>query len=156
MNLLWHTLPFAELGADQLYGILRLRQEAFVVEQDCVYLDLDGRDQQAIHIFGTKADNVLACQRCLPPGPDCPDSQLGRIVVNPEARGLNLGRELVQRGIDHNRACWPECDIRINAQAHLQDFYSSLGFSAEGEEYLEDGIPHRQMRYSSQTGAPGA
>jgi ElaA protein len=147
MKLQWHVLPFAELDADQLYAILRLRQEVFVVEQDCVYLDLDGRDQQAIHIFGSESGTVLACQRCIAPGPACPDSQLGRIVVHPEARGRDLGRELVRRGIEHNRARWPDSDIRINAQAHLQDFYSSLGFTAEGEEYLEDGISHRRMRY---------
>ena len=144
----WNTLSFAELGADQLYAILRLRQEVFVVEQNCVYLDLDNRDQQAVHIL-CQAEGLVGYQRCLAPDPDCPDSQLGRIVVHPEARGRGLGRELVRRGIEHNRSRWPECDIRINAQSHLQAFYSSLGFTAEGEEYAEDGILHRQMRYTT-------
>jgi ElaA protein len=149
MNLQWHTLSFVELDVGQLYAILRLRQEVFVLEQDCVYLDLDDRDQQAIHILCTEADRLLAYQRCIAPGRDSPESQLGRIVVRREARGRDLGRELVQRGIEHNRSRWPECDIRISAQAHLQDFYSSLGFNAEGREYLEDGIPHRRMRYQA-------
>ena len=151
MNLHWHSLSFAELEKEQLYAILRLRQEVFVVEQDCVYLDLDGRDQQAIHMLCTEADRLLAYQRCIAPGPLCPDSQLGRIVVHPEARGRELGRELVQRGIRHNQLRWPQNDIRISAQAHLQGFYSSLGFTAQGEEYLEDDIPHRQMRYTTRS-----
>lgn len=146
MNLQWHTLGFAELSADQLYAIMRLRQEVFVVEQDCAYLDLDNRDQQAVHILGSEAGAVMAYLRCIAPGADSPDSQLGRIVVRPTARGMDLGRELVTRGMAHNRARWPASDIRISAQAHLQDFYSSLGFVAEGEEYLEDNIPHRRMR----------
>lgn len=146
MNLQWHTLSFAELGADRLYAVLRLRQQVFVVEQDCAYLDLDDRDQQAIHILGSTPDGILAYLRCIAPGRGCPDSQLGRIVVDPAARGHNLGRELVERGIAHNRSRWPGSDIRISAQAHLQGFYSSLGFAPEGDEYLEDGIPHRRMR----------
>ncbi len=149
MDLKWHTLSFADLGAERLYAIMRLRQEVFVVEQDSVYLDLDNRDQRAIHILGTESDNLVAYLRCIAPGPDSPDSQLGRIVVRPAARGNDLGRELVKRGIAYNRERWPGSDIRINAQAHLQDFYASLGFVAEGDEYLEDGIPHRQMRWSA-------
>ena len=96
--------------------------------------------------MGSEAKTVVAYLRCIAPGSDNPDSQLGRIVVRPEARGQDLGRELVRRGIAHNQARWPGRDIRISAQAHLQDFYSSLGFVGEGEEYLEDGIPHRRMR----------
>ena len=91
----------------------------------------------------------MAYLRCIAPGRDCPDTQLGRIVVRPEARGRNLGRELVKRGIAHNQARWPNTDIRISAQSHLQDFYVSLGFIAEGTEYLEDGIPHRRMRHKA-------
>lgn len=147
MKLQWHILPFGDLGADRLYALLRLRQQVFVVEQDCAYLDLDDKDQQAFHILGTGPDRVLAYLRCIAPGQECPHSQLGRVVVDRGARGRNLGRELVQRGIAHNRARWPRDDIRISAQAHLQDFYASLGFTAEGDEYLEDGIPHRRMHY---------
>ena len=143
----WHTLSFSELGLDRLYAVLRLRQEVFAVEQDCVYLDIDNRDQEADHMLCLEGEQILAYQRCIPPGVDSPESLLGRIVVSPDMRGRQLGRDLVQRGIEHNLGRWPRCDIRISAQAHLQPFYSSMGFISEGDEYLEDGIPHRQMRY---------
>lgn len=149
MNDLWHTASFGELALEQLYAVLRLRQEIFVVEQDCVYPDLDGLDLQAVHIFCTQGPLPVAYQRCLPPGLRYPDSSLGRIVVHPDRRGTGLGRQLVQQGIDHNLARWPGNDIVISAQAHLQSFYNSMGFNAEGREYSEDGIPHRQMRYTA-------
>lgn len=147
MTLQWQTLAFTELTRKELYAVLRLRQEVFVVEQRCAYLDLDGLDQQATHMLCLQARELMAYQRCLAPGLSYPESSLGRIVVCPAMRGLHLGRELVQRGIEHNLSQWPSHDIRINAQAHLQEFYVSLGFTAEGSEYLEDNIPHRQMRY---------
>jgi ElaA protein len=143
----WHTLTFPELGPERLYAVLRLRQEVFTVEQDCVYLDIDNRDQGATHMLCMEGETLLAYQRCLPPGAEREESGLGRIVVSPGMRGRRLGRELVQRGIEHNTRRWPGRDILINAQAHLQPFYASLGFVPEGEEYLEDGIPHRRMRY---------
>ena len=145
----WHTLSFSELSLDRLYAVLRLRQEVFAIEQDCVYLDIDNRDQGAVHLLCLEGEQVLAYQRCIPPGADSPESMLGRIVINATMRGRQLGRELVQRGIQHNIERWPGCDIRISAQAHLQPFYGSLGFTSEGEEYLEDGIVHRQMRYKA-------
>lgn len=141
----WQTLSFNELTTDQLYAIGRLRQEVFVVEQQSIYLDLDGKDQLARHILFEEAGDLLAYQRCLPPGVSYPQSSLGRIVVHPRGRGQHLGRELVQLGIDHNLAQWPGSGICISAQAHLQDFYASFGFQAQGEEYGEDGIPHRKM-----------
>ena len=140
-------LPFNELDLDQLYAILQLRQEVFVVEQNCAYLDLDNLDQQAAHMLGMRDGELLAYQRCLPPGLSYPESSLGRIVVCPVVRGQQLGSVLVRRGIEHNLLRWPGSGIRISAQAHLQDFYATLGFVAEGNEYLEDNILHRQMRY---------
>jgi ElaA protein len=145
----WQTLDFAQLGREQLYDILQLRQEVFVIEQDCVYLDLDGLDQQATHILCTQGEQLLAYQRCLPAGVSYAESSLGRIVVAPAARGLQLGRELVQRGIDYNLKQWPGSGIRINAQAYLRDFYAGLGFVPSGKEYEEDGIMHQQMVYDS-------
>jgi ElaA protein len=149
MNQQWQILDFVQLGREQLYDILRLRQEVFVVEQDCVYLDLDGLDRQATHILCSRGEQLLAYQRCLPPGVSYPESSLGRIVVCPAARGLRLGRELVQRGIAYNMKQWPGSGIRINAQAYLRDFYAGLGFVASGSEYEEDGIMHQQMVYGS-------
>ena len=147
MDYQWQAALFDELTPHELYAFLRLRQEVFSVEQDCIYVDLDGRDQQAIHMMCWDGDQLLCYQRCLPPGVSYPESSLGRIVVATAARGLGLGRELVRRGISHNIQQWPGNGIRINAQAYLGDFYGSLGFRAEGDVYDEDGIPHQQMLY---------
>ncbi len=149
MTVQWQTLSFTELSLEKLYAVMRLRQEVFVVEQQCVFLDLDNLDQQAVHMFCTAGEEVLAYQRCIAPGPSSPESLLGRIVVSPVRRNQQLGRELVQRGIEHNLLRWPGSDIRISAQARLQSFYASLGFAGEGSEYIEDNIPHKQMRYRS-------
>jgi ElaA protein len=143
----WETLPFNGLSLTWLYAVLRLRQHVFVVEQRCAYQDIDDLDQQATHMLCMRDSTLLAYQRCLPPGLSHAESSLGRIVVCEAMRGQQLGRDLVQRGIAHNLAQWPASDIRISAQAHLQPFYASLGFVAEGDEYLEDDILHRQMRY---------
>jgi len=147
MNYQWQTSDFAGISTHELYAALRLRQQVFCVEQDCAYLDLDNLDQEAVHMLCWQGDQLLAYQRCLAPGTSCRESALGRIVVSGMARGRNLGRELVQRGIRHNIDRWPSQDIRINAQAYLQDFYQQLGFLAEGDIYDEDGIPHIQMVY---------
>lgn len=153
----WLNTPFGALDAAQLYDLLRLRQDIFVVEQNCAYPDLDGLDQHAWHMRCLRNGTVAAYQRCLPPAisyPGC--SSLGRVVVAAEARGTGLGRELVQRGIHFNRQQWPQADILIGAQAYLLDFYSSLGFVGEGESYLEDGILHVHMRYPAHQQADAA
>lgn len=147
MTYQWQTTEFGDLGLLQLYAAIRLRQAVFVVEQASIYQDLDDRDQQAVHMFCWRDNQLLAYQRCLAPGSSYPESALGRIVVAPEARGRQLGKELVQRGIKHNLRRWPESNIRINAQAYLENFYLQLGFSAEGDKYDEDGIPHIEMLY---------
>ena len=147
----WLTLTWPQLNTDQLYRIIQLRQEVFVVEQNCVFRDLDGLDSLATHMLCLRDGALLAYQRCLPPGSCYPESSLGRIVVAPEARGEQLGRELVRRGIDYNRQQWPGQAIRIGAQAHLADFYGSLGFIAASDPYVEDGIPHIEMVLSPRT-----
>lgn len=144
----WQTSVFAELDARQLYAALRLRQEVFVVEQACLYLDLDNLDQEAIHMLCWQDGELLGYQRCLAPGASFPESALGRVAVSARARGRQLGRELVRRGISHNLQRWPRQGIRINAQAYLEDFYRSLGFAAAGDVFDEDGIPHIRMLYS--------
>ena len=152
MNMQWQTLSFTELSLEQIYAAMRLRQEVFVVEQQCAYLDLDNRDQHARHMLCTRGTELLAYQRSLPPGLSYPESSLGRVVICVSMRRQHLGKELVRRGIEHNLQQWPDSDIRISAQAHLQAFYAEHGFEAEGAEYLEDNIPHRQMRFrASQT-----
>jgi ElaA protein len=144
----WQTTEFAGLNTVELYAALRLRQEVFGVEQDCTYQDLDNLDQKAIHILCWQDGELLAYQRCLAPGANFPQSAIGRIVVSARARGRQLGRDLVKRGIGHNLQRWPDHNVRINAQAHLQAFYSELGFVATGEVFNEDGIPHIQMGYA--------
>ena len=143
----WQTAAFADLSRQELYDLLQLRQEVFVVEQRSLYLDLDGRDQDAMHMLCRLGDKLVAYQRLLQPGLSYPESSIGRIVVRRSARGSNLGRDLVRRGIAHNRERWPDHGIRINAQAYLRDFYIDLGFTVEGDEYDEDGIPHVEMLY---------
>jgi ElaA protein len=147
MTLHWQTLAFAELSLDQLYALMRLRQQVFVVEQRCAYLDLDNLDHCAVHMLATQQRELVAYQRCLAPGQTYAESSIGRVVVSPDMRGRQLGRELVQRGIEYNLSQWPQSDICISAQAHLQALYASLGFIAEGTGYLEDNIPHQKMRY---------
>jgi len=141
----WQVLSFTEFTLEQLYAVLRLRQQVFVVEQQSIYLDLDNRDQQSLHMLCTLDDQLLAYQRMLPPGLSYPESAMGRIVVSPTARGLQMGKQLVQRGIAFNREAWPDSDIRINAQLYLKDFYEQLGFVVQGDEFDEDGIQHIQM-----------
>ncbi len=143
----WESTSFSELTLETLYTVLKLRQTVFVVEQNCCYLDLDDLDQHSAHLLAWRNDQLLAYARCLPPGLCYPESSIGRVIVAPTGRGKDLGSELVQRGIDYNLANWPGTGIRIGAQAHLQGFYGALGFVAEGDSYIEDGIPHIHMIY---------
>ena len=145
----WQTATFDQLGNRELYAILKLRQEVFAVEQTTIYVDPDGLDIEAIHISLWEGDHLLAYQRCLPPGLQERESTLGRIVVAEAARGQDLGRELVRRGIAHNLERWPGVDIRIHAQAYLETFYNALGFVTEGDVYDLDTIPHLDMVFKA-------
>ncbi|MFK8048577.1 MAG: GNAT family N-acetyltransferase [Halioglobus sp.] len=141
----WEISTFDALSNNSLYQAMRLRQAVFVVEQNCIYPDLDGLDQESTHVLCWRDEELLAYQRCLPPGLSYSESSLGRIVVSPAGRGHKLGRELVQRGIDINMKQWPQSNIKIGAQAYLRSFYQSLGFVVLGDEYIEDGIAHIHM-----------
>ena len=148
----WRCEEFGQLAAPALYEMLRLRQDVFVLEQDCMYPDIDGFDQQALHLSAWRDGELLAYLRALPPGGDAlpggnKESTIGRVVVSPAARGLSLGRELMRRGIALNLATWPGAGICIGAQAHLEDFYTGLGFTRIGDVYDDEGIPHIKMRY---------
>lgn len=147
VQITWQNPSFDGLGVDQLYDILHLRQQVFVIEQACLYQDLDNLDQQALHLCGYEDGALLAYLRALPPGVSYPQSSLGRIVVSPAARGRDLGREIVRRGIELNLATWPGSAIAIGAQAHLETFYNELGFVTASDVYDEDGIPHITMHY---------
>ncbi len=147
LDLGWQFYTFDELPNRLLLEILTLRQDVFVVEQDCAYPDIDGLDPQSAHLCGSVDGRILAYLRCLPPGLSWPASAIGRIVVHPDARGTSTGRELVRRGIEYNLQHWPDAAIEIGAQSYLLKFYGELGFEAVGEEYVEDGIPHFHMVY---------
>ncbi len=140
-------LAFEALSVTQLYDLLRLRSEVFVVEQDCVYQDLDGRDHEALHCLRYDGQELMAYTRLLPVGLAHRDAcSIGRVVTSPRARGRGYGRQIVRLSIDHCRALWPGADIVIHAQSYLLKFYGSFGFVPEGQEFLEDGIPHFAMR----------
>lgn len=139
--LLWRESSFAELSVDELYKIVALRERVFVVEQACAYQDADGHDQASRHLWAELDGAIHAYLRIVPAGAKFAEQSLGRIITAPEARGTGLGKELVRRGI----AASDGVTIRIGAQAHLERFYSGLGFARASGLYDEDGIPHIEM-----------
>jgi len=135
---------FDQFDIQELYKILQLRSEVFVVEQDCVYQDMDGKDQKAIHISGYENDQLVAYTRFFKPGDYFEQSSIGRVVVSPQHRGKFYGKDIMVASIAFAKAeHYPS--IKISAQCYLDKFYSDLGFTATGEKYLEDGIPHQAM-----------
>jgi ElaA protein len=136
---------FDELTIHELYQILRLRSEVFVVEQDCVYQDVDNKDQKALHVIGLKGDEVVAYTRVFKPGDYFDNVSIGRVVVRQDQRKYGLGKKIMLATMAAIDQRFPNKPIEISAQSYLLRFYTELGFSAFGEEYLEDGIPHRRM-----------
>jgi ElaA protein len=148
MNIKYECLPFKALSLEQLYTIMALRQEVFVVEQHCPYLDADGNDQVAHHLMGYDEQGRLATYvRILPVGVSYKNhASIGRVITAPFARGQRLGRPLMQTAIEQlSQLYGAAIPIKLSAQAHLQGYYGSVGFEAVGEMYLEDGIPHVGM-----------
>lgn len=141
----WHWLAWSDLTVDRFHAYARLRSEVFVVEQDCVYLDLDGLDPSAFHLLGYDRDHLAACLRAFAPGALRPEAVIGRVVVAPSHRGTGLGRPLMEQGHVHVAATWGPCPIHVGAQAHLSRYYGSLGYVVSGPGYDEDGIPHLPM-----------
>ena len=136
---------FNEITADEMYQMLRLRSEVFVVEQDCVYQDIDNKDQKAFHVFGFKNEELVAYSRIFDSGDYFDLPSIGRIVVKEEERQFKYGYKLVDQSIQYILKNFIEKSILISAQTYLLKFYNSLGFIQQGEEYLEDGIPHMKM-----------
>ncbi|TXD82642.1 GNAT family N-acetyltransferase [Subsaximicrobium wynnwilliamsii] len=136
---------FSELSTEALYEILQLRSEVFVVEQDCVYQDIDGKDQKALHVLGYEAKELVAYTRIFKPGDYFEKSSIGRVVVRQKKRKFNYGYQIMSASIEAVKTHYGETDIKISAQAYLKRFYNNLGFFEEGEGYLEDGIPHFAM-----------
>lgn len=141
----WILKRFDELTLHQLYAILELRSQVFIVEQNCVYHDPDGKDQAAWHLMGMQDGTLIAYTRILSPGVSYVDPSIGRVVTSPNARRTGLGRELMQQSIEHCKHLFGNTSITLAAQVYLKKFYESLGFFASGDEYIEDGIPHIQM-----------
>lgn len=142
----WKIKSFEALTASELYAILHLRSEVFVVEQNCVYQDLDNADQKALHLMGTDEDGrLLAYTRIFGPGIKFAEASIGRVVTSPLARGTGAGRALMERSISELQQHFGMVPIRIGAQQYLQRFYTSLGFVQTSDTYMEDGIPHIEM-----------
>ncbi len=139
---------FSELTLDEFYEILQLRAEIFVVEQDCVYNDLDGLDKVAVHQFLKKNSEIVAYSRLLKPGTRFLECSIGRVVVKQSERGTGLGIELMNQAKSFILNEWKVTKIKISAQKYLQKFYEDLGFKIITDEYLEDGIPHYGMLFT--------
>ena len=139
------TKTFQELNTTELYQILQLRSEVFVVEQDCVYQDLDGKDQKSLHVFGFKNDKIIAYTRIFKPEDYFKKASIGRVVVAISERKYGYGVDLMEASIKAIEDNFNTTKITISAQVYLTKFYNSLGFNKVGEEYLEDGIPHIRM-----------
>ena len=139
---------FSELTTTQLYQILALRSEVFVVEQECIYQDLDHKDQKAIHALGIDVnDKLVSYARILPPGVIYPEFAIGRVIVAHSHRGTGEGHRLMDYCMTSIKTMAGETSIRISAQAHLEAFYEEHQFKSTGKTYLEDGIPHIEMIY---------
>ncbi|WP_396591221.1 GNAT family N-acetyltransferase [Allomuricauda sp. R78024] len=136
---------FGELSNTELYQLMRLRSEVFVVEQDCIYQDLDNKDQKALHVLGVKNQNVVAYTRVFMPGDYFKNTSIGRVVVEKEERKFGYGKVIMEASLEEIKKRFPESSIELSAQTYLIKFYNDLGFKTTGEEYLEDGIPHIRM-----------
>lgn len=176
MSITWHLRPWPALTAAELHAVLQLRSRVFVVEQQCVFLDIDGRDPDALHLLGATSAPMRGAQpgsdamhgvsgppsdaadragdawlagyaRLFAPGDRYADAScIGRVVTHPLARGTGAGRALMTEAIAACESRWPGTPIRLEAQQHLERFYASLGFVTTGGMYMEDGIPHVSMR----------
>ncbi|OGS71572.1 MAG: GNAT family N-acetyltransferase [Flavobacteria bacterium RIFCSPLOWO2_12_FULL_35_11] len=139
------TKSFSELSTKELYDILQLRAEVFVVEQNCVYQDIDGKDEKALHVIGFKNDKIVAYCRIFKPGDYFEKASIGRVVVAQKERKFGYGHIIFQHSMDAVETHFKETSIKISAQLYLKKFYESHGFFQVGEGYLEDDIPHIAM-----------
>lgn len=141
----WRFQTFDELATSELYAILRLRSEVFVLEQRCCFLDMDNKDQLSYHLSGYHDGQLMAFARIVPPGLSYEYPAIGRIVVSPKGRGAGYGIELLNVSIQKLEELYGKVPIRIGAQVYLKKFYESFGFSQSGAIYLEDDIEHIEM-----------
>jgi len=139
---------FKELTVDETYNILKLRSEVFVVEQNCIYQDLDGKDELAIHLFYKKKNEIIAYTRIFKKGDYYKENpSIGRVVVSKKERGKEIGKSIMKESILYIKNNYNNKSIELSAQKYLDKFYKELKFYSQGEDYLEDGIPHQRMFY---------
>lgn len=145
MTIEWKIKPFKALSVNELYDILQLRSRVFVVEQNCVYLDPDGKDKEALHLFGIFDEKIVAHARLFASGITFENASIGRVTVDPDYRDRKWGQELMKEAIAGIRLYFGEDKIKIGAQLYLKKFYENQGFVQTSEMYLEDDIPHIEM-----------
>jgi ElaA protein len=141
----WRLLSFDDLRVAEIYEVLRLRSEVFVVEQQCLFQDMDGADSQAMHLLGVQGGELLAYARCFEAGIKFPEASFGRVLTRLSARRTGLGHVLVEQAITAISQLWGPQTIRIGAQMQLAAFYAQHGFEDVGKLYMEDGIAHLEM-----------
>lgn len=141
----WILKKFDELSPSELYAILRLRNEVFIIEQNCIYQDLDNKDQASMHLMGWEKDELVAYTRILPVGVSYNHPSIGRVVTSPSKRRTGLGKELMEKSIEFVENLYGKGPIRIGAQLYLKKFYEELGFRQVSDIYDEDNIQHIEM-----------
>ncbi|GAB1464181.1 GNAT family N-acetyltransferase [Pedobacter sp.] len=141
----WTYKSFEELSKTELYAILRLRSEVFVVEQHCNYQDVDGKDLKCHHLMAWDGDNLAAYTRIVPPQVSFAEASIGRVLTNAKYRGIGAGITLMEKSIEKLHETYGKRPIRIGAQLYLKRFYERFGFIKSSNEYLEDEIPHIEM-----------
>lgn len=149
MEITWKYTSFSDLSIEELYAIMQLRNEVFVVEQNCVYQDADNKDQQSFHLAGWHNHKLVAYCRILPPGLAFENASIGRVVTSPAYRKTGNGRSLMTIAISSTLHQFSCDQITISAQLYLKKFYTSLGFTQKSETYMEDNIPHIEMQFTA-------
>lgn len=145
MQLNWRLKAFVELSNYELYEVLKLRSKVFVVEQNCVFQDMDDKDTKCLHLLGFADGALVAYSRLVPAGVSYKEMAIGRVVTDPDYRRKGMGKELMELSIEKIIDSFGNSPIRIGAQLYLKDFYERFGFNINSPEYLEDGIPHVEM-----------
>ncbi len=143
----WVLKAFDELSTAELYEILKIRTDVFVVEQTCPYPELDGKDPESYHLYGIEGEEIVAYLRILPKGVSYDEISIGRVLVVEGARGRGYGRQLMKEALRIIEEDFGETTIRLSAQAYLEAFYTEIGFKRVSPTYVEDGIPHMDMLY---------
>ena len=145
----WKIKKFNQLNTLELYDILKAREEIFIIEQECLYYDIDSKDLDAIHIFAMEEGQVACYLRILGRGTRYDEVSIGRVITRPAYRRKGYGEQMMKRAIQYVEEVMGESEIRISAQTYLEKFYGNVGFEVVSDVYLEDGMDHFEMLYSS-------